>query len=219
MTSTSPKPLRKILQDSPQASPTDTDNETDNNTKNDDILLQSTNTRKPSQENSPNEPSPRRKSGSNKQSPTKENSNKDEFDHENVSDDGASNENDNVSNSLSQNERSNENERTSPLDISRTSITPVESKKDEPTVPDEPKSRSLQQIQPVPYSDAVLIPKRYILLFMLFLGFAVIYSLRVNINVAIVAMVNNKTKIENGKVVVYVRILQLFYTQAFSLAF
>lgn len=66
-------------------------------------------------------------------------------------------------------------------------------------------SRTLQSIQPVPYSDAVILPKRYVLLLMLFLGFAVIYSLRVNINVAIVAMVNNKTVMgKDGKIEVFV---------------
>ena len=43
-----------------------------------------------------------------------------------------------------------------------------------------------------------LLPKRHVLLLMIFLGFAVVYSLRVNINVAIVAMVNNRTSITRG---------------------
>ena len=52
-----------------------------------------------------------------------------------------------------------------------------------------------------------IIPKRYVLLFLLFLGFAVIYALRVNINVAIVAMVNNKTLItKTGRIVQHVSI-------------
>ena len=51
----------------------------------------------------------------------------------------------------------------------------------------------------------VFIPKRYILLFMIFLGFIVIYSMRVNLNVAIVAMVNNRTVIlRSGAVRKYV---------------
>lgn len=37
------------------------------------------------------------------------------------------------------------------------------------------------------------IPKRYLLLFLVFLGFVNIYGLRVNLNVALVAMVNNRT--------------------------
>ena len=42
------------------------------------------------------------------------------------------------------------------------------------------------------------IPKRYVLLFMTFLGFVHIYSMRVNLNVALVAMVNNYTIIRHG---------------------
>ena len=50
-----------------------------------------------------------------------------------------------------------------------------------------------------------LLPKRHVLLLMIFLGFAVVYSLRVNINVAIVAMVNNRTSItRSGKISVHV---------------
>jgi len=62
----------------------------------------------------------------------------------------------------------------------------------------------------VPYSNRSdvpesILPKRYVLLLMIFLGFAVVYSLRVNINVAIVAMVNNRTRItKSGKIAVYV---------------
>lgn len=56
-----------------------------------------------------------------------------------------------------------------------------------------------------------LLPKRYVLLLMIFLGFAVVYSLRVNINVAIVAMVNNRTSItRSGKISVHVSIHQVF---------
>ena len=41
--------------------------------------------------------------------------------------------------------------------------------------------------------EQILIPKRHVLLLMIFLGFVNIYAMRVNLNVAIVAMVNNKT--------------------------
>ena len=41
-------------------------------------------------------------------------------------------------------------------------------------------------------------PKRYILALMVFLGFSVLYALRVNLNVAIGAMCNNHTIYENG---------------------
>ena len=41
-------------------------------------------------------------------------------------------------------------------------------------------------------------PKRYVLALMVFLGFSVLYALRVNLNVAIGAMCNNHTIYENG---------------------
>ena len=50
-----------------------------------------------------------------------------------------------------------------------------------------------------------ILPKRYVLLLMIFLGFAVVYSLRVNINVAIVAMVNNRTSLtRSGQIRIHV---------------
>ena len=42
------------------------------------------------------------------------------------------------------------------------------------------------------------IPKRYVLLFLVFLGFVNIYGLRINLNVALVAMVNNRTYTRGG---------------------
>ena len=42
------------------------------------------------------------------------------------------------------------------------------------------------------------LPKRYLLLLLVFLGFVNIYGLRVNLNVALVAMVNNRTVIKAG---------------------
>lgn len=42
------------------------------------------------------------------------------------------------------------------------------------------------------------IPKRYVLLFLVFLGFVNIYGLRINLNVALVAMVNNRSYTKNG---------------------
>ena len=56
-------------------------------------------------------------------------------------------------------------------------------------------------------SDAgqILFPKRHVLLLMIFLGFINIYAMRVNLNVAIVAMVNNKTVImSDGSVIKHV---------------
>lgn len=62
-------------------------------------------------------------------------------------------------------------------------------------------------------SDAgqILFPKRHVLLLMIFLGFINIYAMRVNLNVAIVAMVNNKTVImSNGSVIKHVGIICRF---------
>lgn len=47
-------------------------------------------------------------------------------------------------------------------------------------------------------------PKRYILLLMIFIGFVNIYAMRVNLNVALVAMVNNQTIIRRGVKIVKV---------------
>lgn len=49
-------------------------------------------------------------------------------------------------------------------------------------------------------------PKRYILVIMTFLGFMNMYALRVNLNVAIGAMVNNHTIQQKGYTVIRVRI-------------
>ena len=47
-------------------------------------------------------------------------------------------------------------------------------------------------------SALVSFPKRYVLLLMIFIGFVNIYAMRVNLNVALVAMVNNQTIIRRG---------------------
>ena len=49
------------------------------------------------------------------------------------------------------------------------------------------------------------VPKRYILLLMTFIGFVNIYAMRVNLNVALIAMVNNQTIIRRGEKVIKVR--------------
>lgn len=51
----------------------------------------------------------------------------------------------------------------------------------------------------------VFLPKRYILAIMMFMGFVNMYAIRVNLNVAIGAMVNNHTVIRNGVAVIVVR--------------
>ena len=55
----------------------------------------------------------------------------------------------------------------------------------------------------------VSFPKRYILLLMIFIGFVNIYAMRVNLNVALVAMVNNQTIIRRG--VKMTKVKTLFY--------
>ena len=50
-------------------------------------------------------------------------------------------------------------------------------------------------------------PKRYILAIMTFLGFMNMYALRVNLNVALSAMVNNHTIQQKGYTVIRVRII------------
>lgn len=53
--------------------------------------------------------------------------------------------------------------------------------------------------EPAEYNEKeVGFPKRYILALMIFLGFCVLYALRVNLNVAIGAMCNNHTIYVNG---------------------
>ena len=44
-----------------------------------------------------------------------------------------------------------------------------------------------------------IIPKRYIIAVLAMLGFCNVYALRVNLSVALVAMVSNTTVIEDGK--------------------
>lgn len=58
-------------------------------------------------------------------------------------------------------------------------------------------------------SALVSFPKRYILLLMIFIGFVNIYAMRVNLNVALVAMVNNQTIIRRG--VKITKVHTLFY--------
>ena len=56
-------------------------------------------------------------------------------------------------------------------------------------------------------STLVSFPKRYILLLMIFIGFVNIYAMRVNLNVALVAMVNNQTIIRRGVKITKVKTL------------
>lgn len=62
---------------------------------------------------------------------------------------------------------------------------------------DEPKAEDPQATKDETKTKGVF-PKRYVLIIMIFLGFAVQYALRVNLNVAITAMCNNHTTMEKG---------------------
>jgi len=64
---------------------------------------------------------------------------------------------------------------------------------EKPESEEDSRSTSLERLE-----KDVGFPKRYILALMVFLGFSVLYALRVNLNVAIGAMCNNHTIYENG---------------------
>ena len=55
-----------------------------------------------------------------------------------------------------------------------------------------------------PDTHSAGIPKRYVLLLLTFVGFVNIYSMRVNLNVALVAMVNDQMVTSHGAEVVKV---------------
>ena len=52
-----------------------------------------------------------------------------------------------------------------------------------------------------------VIPKRYIISFLALLGFFNVYALRVNLSVALVAMVSNSTVIKEGKMIEVIKVL------------
>lgn len=62
---------------------------------------------------------------------------------------------------------------------------------------EEPKSRCQRCLD--------FIPKRYVLAIMTFLGFSFVYGMRINLSVALVDMVSNKT-IHHHNTTIYVRI-------------
>ena len=59
-------------------------------------------------------------------------------------------------------------------------------------------------------------PKRYVLALMVFLGFSVLYALRVNLNVAIGAMCNNHTIYENGFYVTKVSYINIYIMEIWT---
>lgn len=58
--------------------------------------------------------------------------------------------------------------------------------------------------------DGFIFPKRYVLAIMTFLGFMNMYALRVNLNVALGAMVNNHTVQVGGMTFLRVRFIYIF---------
>ena len=58
--------------------------------------------------------------------------------------------------------------------------------------------------------EFLILPKRYVLAVMIFSGFFIMYALRVNINVAIGAMVNNHTLYVNGRTVFKVTLFNIY---------
>ena len=75
---------------------------------------------------------------------------------------------------------------------------------------DEPKAEDPQATKDETKTKGVF-PKRYVLIIMIFLGFAVQYALRVNLNVAITAMCNNHTTMEKGFTITKVSSLKGVY--------
>lgn len=68
--------------------------------------------------------------------------------------------------------------------------------KSETEDPEDEKQEENQK--PVGKTFPLGVPKRYVLLFMVWLGFINIYSMRVNLNVAIVGMVNDQEIVKSG---------------------
>ena len=81
-------------------------------------------------------------------------------------------------------------------DIEKTPATP-----DDQQISSSPSDKRTSQQKPRTISG---FPKRYVLLLMIFIGFVNIYAMRVNLNVALVAMVNNQTIIKGGVSIVKV---------------
>ena len=81
-------------------------------------------------------------------------------------------------------------------DIEKTPATP-----DDQQISSSPSDKQTSQLKPRTISG---FPKRCVLLLMIFIGFVNIYAMRVNLNVALVAMVNNQTIIKGGVSIVKV---------------
>ncbi|PFX21136.1 Vesicular glutamate transporter 1 [Stylophora pistillata] len=77
----------------------------------------------------------------------------------------------------------------------KSDIENIPAKPDEQQFSSSPDDEQISQPNPPKISG---FPKRYVLLLMIFIGFVNIYAMRVNLNVALVAMVNNQTIIKGG---------------------
>ena len=78
------------------------------------------------------------------------------------------------------------------------STTSVEVAQEPPVEEEDSKRKDSELAESAKFSFSQGIPKRYALLFLVFLGFVNIYGLRINLNVALVAMVNNRTYTRGG---------------------
>lgn len=81
------------------------------------------------------------------------------------------------------------------MDQQNSDIENTPAKPDDQQISSSPSDKQTSQLKPRTISG---FPKRYVLLLMIFIGFVNIYAMRVNLNVALVAMVNNQTIIKGG---------------------
>ena len=87
------------------------------------------------------------------------------------------------------------------MDQQNSDIESTPAKPDDQQISSSPSDKQTSQLKPLTISG---FPKRYVLLLMIFIGFVNIYAMRVNLNVALVAMVNNQTIIKGGVSIVKV---------------
>lgn len=87
------------------------------------------------------------------------------------------------------------------MDQQNSDIENTPAKPDDQQISSSPSDKQTSQLKPRTIGG---FPKRYVLLLMIFIGFVNIYAMRVNLNVALVAMVNNQTIIKEGVSIVKV---------------
>ena len=87
--------------------------------------------------------------------------------------------------------------------------TESDSKGDRPTSPAGSPTLSENAFNDEEDKEVFSIPKRYILAVMIFCGFMNMYAIRVNLNVAIGAMIKNHTVVKDGKTYVMVSLFSM----------